>query len=55
MIQILGLLGMCFDVVVAEVKTFLLLFKLALAIPAVGQENKNQMFTTSCMVIQARF
>ena len=31
--QILGLLGMYFDaVVVAEVKTFLLLFRLALAI-----------------------
>ena len=30
--QILGLLGMCFDAVVVEVKTFLLLFRLALAI-----------------------
>ena len=30
--QILGLLGMYFDAVVAEVKTFLLLFRLTLAI-----------------------
>ena len=30
--QILGLLGMCFDAVVVEVKTFLLLFRLVLAI-----------------------
>ena len=30
--QILGLLGMHFDAVVVEVKTFLLLFRLALAI-----------------------
>ena len=30
--QILGLLGMYFDPVVVEVKTFLLLFRLALAI-----------------------
>ena len=33
MIQILGLLGMHFEAVVVEVKTFLLLFRLALAIP----------------------
>ena len=32
MMQILGLLGMYFDAVVVEVKTFLLLFRLALAI-----------------------
>ena len=32
MIQILGFLGMYFDAVVVEVKTFLLLFTLALAI-----------------------
>ena len=32
MIHILGLLGMNFDAVVVEVKTFLLLFRLALAI-----------------------
>ena len=32
MIQILGLMGMYFDTVVVEVKTFLLLFRLALAI-----------------------
>ena len=32
MIQILGLFGMYFDAVVVEVKTFLLLFRLALAI-----------------------
>ena len=32
MIQILGLLGMYFDAVVVEVETFLLLFRLALAI-----------------------
>ena len=30
--QILGLLGMYFDAVVVEVKTFLLLFRLTLAI-----------------------
>ena len=33
MMQILGLLGMYFDAVVVEVMTFLLLFRLALAIP----------------------
>ena len=32
MMQILGLLGMYFDAVVIEVKTFLLFFRLALAI-----------------------
>ena len=32
MIQILGLLGIHFDAVVVKVKTFLLLFRLALAI-----------------------
>ena len=32
MIQILGLMGMYFDTVVVEVETFLLLFRLALAI-----------------------
>ena len=32
MIQILGLLGIYFDAVVVEVKTFLLLFRLALTI-----------------------
>ena len=32
MMQILGLLGMYVDAVVAQVKTFLLLFRLALAI-----------------------
>ena len=32
LMQILGLLGMSFDAVVAEVKTFLLLFRLALTI-----------------------
>ena len=32
MIQILGLMGMYFDAVVVEVKTFLPLFRLALAI-----------------------
>ena len=32
LIQILGLLGMYFDAVVVEVKTFLLFFRLALAI-----------------------
>ena len=32
MIQILGLLGMYFDAMVVEVKTFLLLFRLALTI-----------------------
>ena len=31
MMQILGLLGMYFDAVVVEAKTFLLLFRLALA------------------------
>ena len=34
--QILGLLGMYFDAVVVEVKTFLLLFRLALAIQCFG-------------------
>ena len=33
--QILGLLGMYFDAVVVEVETFLLLFRLALAIHTV--------------------
>ena len=37
MIQILGLLGMYFDAVVAEVKTFLLLFRLALAILCIAR------------------
>ena len=32
MMQILGLLGMYFDAVLVEVKTFLLLFRLALVI-----------------------
>ena len=32
LMQILGLLGMYFDAVVVEVKTFLILFRLALAI-----------------------
>ena len=32
MIQILGLLGMYFDAMVVEVKIFLILFRLALAI-----------------------
>ena len=34
--QILGLLGMYFDAVVVEVETFLLLFRLALAILCLG-------------------
>ena len=34
--RILGLLGMSFDAVVVEVKTFLLLFRLALAILCFG-------------------
>ena len=41
--QILGLLGMYFDAVVVEVKTFLLLFRLALAIlSTTGQILKAQ-------------
>ena len=36
LMQILGLLGMYFDAVVVEVKTFLLLFRLALAILCQG-------------------
>ena len=40
MIQILGLLGMYFDAVVVEVKTFLLLFRLALDI--LWEEGKGQ-------------
>ena len=36
---ILGLLGMYFDAVVVEVKTFLLLFRLALAILCSEKEN----------------
>ena len=39
MIQILGLLGMHFDAVVVEVKTFLLLFRLALAILCLQKEQ----------------
>ena len=39
MIQILGLLGMYFDAVVVEVKNFLLLFKLALAITCFSKKN----------------
>ena len=37
--QILGLLGMYFDAVVVEVKTFLLLFRLALAILWVNNDR----------------
>ena len=37
--QILGLLGMYFDAVVVEVKTFLLLFRLALALFTVLSES----------------
>ena len=40
LIQILGLMGMYFDTVVVEVETFLLLFRLALAILcAIGSKN----------------
>ena len=39
LIQILGLLGMYFDAVVVEVKTFLLLFRLALAILCIGSKG----------------
>ena len=58
MIQILGLLGMYFDAVVVEVKTFLLLFRLALAIlwseyaiqqkeqeTETNENSKNQLYT----------
>ena len=41
LIQILGLLGMYFDAVVVEVKTFLLLFRLALAILCSQMELLN--------------
>ena len=40
--QILGLLGMYFDAVVVEVKTFLLLFRLALAILWVMRWNQYE-------------
>ena len=40
MIQILGLMGMYFDAVVVEVKTFLLLFRFTLAILCYGS-NKS--------------
>ena len=39
MIQILGLLGMYFDAVVVEVKTFSLLFRLALAMLWLAVKN----------------
>ena len=42
MIKILGLLGMYFDTVVIEVKTFLLLFRLALAILCWQSENLSE-------------
>ena len=42
MIQILGLLDMYFDAVVAEVKTFLLLFILALAILRLTEHEKSR-------------
>ena len=41
LIQILGLLGMYFDAVVVEVKTFLLLFRLALAILCIEQPQQK--------------
>ena len=40
--RILGLLGVYFDAVVVEVKTFLLLFKLALAILCSRNQNPNE-------------
>ena len=40
--QILGLLGMYFDAVVVKVKTFLLLFRLALAILCVGRHTTTK-------------
>ena len=39
--QILGLLGMHFDAAVVEVKTFLLLFRLTLAILCVREDYVN--------------
>ena len=39
--QILGLLGVYFDAVVVEVKTYLLLFRLALAILCMAQPANN--------------
>ena len=41
MMLILGLLGMYFDAVVVEVKTFLLLFRFALAILCMGLPKSN--------------
>ena len=40
--QILGLLGMYFDAVVVEVKTFFLLFRLALAILCACSTDKSR-------------
>ena len=48
LIQILGLMGMHFDAVVVEVKTFLLLFRLALAI------QWNKVFS-SCFIYISKF
>ena len=45
--QILGLLGMYFDAVVVEVKTFLLLFRLALAILCLVTFHIFEQFQTS--------
>ena len=39
--QILGLLGMYFDAVVVEVKTFLLLFRLALCYETSNFDNQS--------------
>ena len=47
MIQILGLLGVYFDAVVVKVKTFLLLFRLALAILCTVSDF-SQLFVQNC-------
>ena len=45
--QILGLLGMYFDAAVVEVKTFSLLFRLALAILCIASSHVERSFTCS--------
>ena len=54
--QILGHLGIYFDAVVQGVKTFLLLFRLALAILCVvtdGKSQKQSIFPSSALVNKA--
>ena len=56
--QILGHLGIYFDAVVQEVKTFLLLSRLALAIVCVvtdGKSQKQSIFPSSALVNKALY